>query len=101
MCPEGACWPWPVISRRAGGPQPQLYAPATPWPWPGDALALRHHADHYVLGGRCGSWWKHPGLFLSQDHTPHGAVGNLSNISSGTLTRAARPTEVLPRPFAC
>ena len=73
MWPDGACWPWPIISstwlRTAFQRVAQRFQRLGRY-----ALALVNKSQQDVLGADV-VVVEHPGFFLSQDDNPPRAVG--------------------------
>ena len=73
MCPDGACWPWPMISST------WLRTPSSEIP--SDFQGLRRYTFAFVnktqqdVLGADVVVVEHPGLFLRQDDDPAGTVG--------------------------
>ena len=89
MCPDGACWPWPMISSTwlADGLQRDAERLER---LGGDAFALVDQAEQDVLGADV-VVVEHPGLFLGQDDNPPGAVGEpLEHVSRSSRERSGR-----------
>jgi hypothetical protein len=92
--PDGACWPWPMISSTWLR-TPSRLMPSDSSALARDALALVDQPEQDVLGADV-VVVEHPGLFLGQDDNATGAVGETLEHLSLLTGRGAVAGYCLP-----